>query len=84
MKKGDIVNFELYAVPDYEGAIMWNKFVCPVCGNITDDYMGDAIDDCRVTEDEILECGHCGSEFKLVSDSWYYDTEVEIIKLKGL
>lgn len=79
-KIGDKINIEVYAEICCEECndIIHNHIDCPVCKNeyaSTGNYG-------YIEKTDDVYCEECGSEFKLLSDSWYYGCFVEIIKIK--
>lgn len=64
----------------YGDEIVHNHVDCPVCKeefSATDQYLD--LDEDRVTE---ITCQNCKTTFKRVSDTWYFDNELEIIHLE--
>lgn len=61
------------------GNIVHNHMDCPVCKNewsSTDCY--DELDDYY----KEITCENCKTVFKRISDTWYYDCDLEIIHLE--
>jgi len=56
--------------------IIHNHIDCPVCEkqySSTDQY-------CNLSDETEISCDNCLSVFKKISESWYYDCNVELTK----
>lgn len=82
MKIGDrFKDVEIYAeiCCDECGSIIHNHMDCPIC---KEKYVGTE-SYCELDSDEEeISCQNCKTTFKRVSDTWYFDNELEIIHLE--
>lgn len=84
MKIGDrFTDVEFYPEEHCEDCseIIHNHIDCPVCKYIC--IGTDAFCDLNDYNDEYkeIECGNCKTIFKKVSDTWYFENELEIVSL---
>jgi uncharacterized protein (DUF2225 family) len=76
----DLIELDVYGEVccDDCGEIIHNHIDCPVCKNTyasTSSY-------CDLSEEKIIECDVCYTVFKKISDSWYTDCLVKIIRIQ--